>query len=235
MVNNSMKRHFERELESLKTTLIKMASLTEDVVQLSTQSLLEGDEELARRVIESDARINTMEIEVDNAIIDLLALQQPVAVDLRLILAAQKINNDLERIGDHAVNIAQSAVAFVRRAEKTHRADLAAMTDIARSMLRDAIDGFIHQDANLCHGVLQKDDLIDQMNVQLVQTVVEEMKADRGAIDNGIDIIRVSRNLERIADLATNIAEDVIFIFQARIVKHHAEEQHNNDGASTTS
>ncbi len=225
-----MKRHFERELESLKTTLIKMASLTEDVVLMSTRSLLESDEQLAQRVIESDARINAMEIEVDNAIIDLLALQQPVAVDLRLILAAQKINNDLERIGDHAVNIAQSAVAFSRRGEQAHLADIGAMTEIARSMLRDAIDGFIHHDPNICHSVLQKDDMIDRMNVQLVQTVIEEMKADRRSIDNGIDLIRVSRNLERIADLATNIAEDVIFIFQARIVKHHAEEQQDGDG-----
>ncbi len=226
-----MKRHFEQELESLKTTLIRLASLTEEVVQLSTRALLERDEQLALRVIESDDRINTMEIEIDNAIIDILALQQPVAVDLRLILAAQKINNDLERIGDHAVNIAQSAVASIRRGEAIHHRDIAAMTDVARAMLRDAIDGFIHRDPGLCHAVLANDDVIDRMNVELVQTVIEEMKADKRSIDAGTDLIRVSRNLERIADLATNIAEDVIFIFQARIVKHHAGEIRPTDDA----
>ncbi len=220
-----MKRHFERELESLKVGLIKMASMAEDVVRLSIKALLEGDEVLANRVIENDDRINSMEIEIDNAIIDLLALQQPVAVDLRLILAAQKINNDLERIGDHAVNIAQSAVSFLGRKENARLDDIRAMTAITESMLRDAIDGFIHQDANLCRAVLKKDDEIDQMNVRLVQSVIGQMKADKRSIDSGIDIIRVSRNLERIADLATNIAEDVIFILQARVVKHHADEQ----------
>ncbi len=220
-----MKRHFERELESLKIGLIKMASMAEEVVRLSIRALLEGDETLASRVIENDDRINAMEIEIDNAIIDLLALQQPVAVDLRLILAAQKINNDLERIGDHAVNIAQSAVSFLGRKENARLEDIQAMTAIAESMLRDAIDGFIHQDAGLCRAVLQKDDEIDQMNVRLVQSVIAQMKADKRSIDSGIDVIRVSRNLERVADLATNIAEDVIFILQARVVKHHAEEQ----------
>ncbi len=224
-----MKRHFEQELESLKVALIKMASMAEDVVRLSVRALLEGDEALAQKVIENDDRINSMEIEIDNAIIDLLALQQPVAVDLRLILAAQKINNDLERIGDHAVNIAQSAVSFIRRGESARLEEIATMTEITESMLRDAIDGFIHRDAALCRAVLAKDDEIDQMNVRMVQNVIEQMKADKRSIDSGTDIIRVSRNLERVADLATNIAEDVIFIFQARVVKHHAEK-HSSAG-----
>jgi phosphate transport system protein len=174
-------------------------------------------------VIDNEERMNTMEIEIDNAIIDLLALQQPVAVDLRLILAAQKINNDLERIGDHAVNIAQSAMTFAEWKESIPLLDIPKMSEIAELMLRDAIDSFIRQDATLSMSVLKKDDIIDDMNMRLVQEVVQKMKTDKKSIDWGIDIIRVSRNLERIADLATNIAEEVIFILQARVVKHGAE------------
>lgn len=218
-----MKRHFQDELESLKTTLIKMASLAEEVVRTSIKACLAGDMDLARKVIENEERINTMEIETDNAIIDLLALQQPVAVDLRFILAGQKINNDLERIGDHAVNIAQSAMTFAERKDSIPLLDIPKMSEIAELMLRDAIDSFIHQDTALSMSVLKKDDLIDQMNMQLVQEVVQKMKMDHKSIDWGVDIIRVSRNLERIADLATNIAEEVIFILQARVVKHGAE------------
>ncbi len=219
-----MKRHFEEELQSLKTMLIKMASLAEEVVRMSIRSCLTHDTELANKVIENEARINAMEIEIDNAIIDLLALQQPVAVDLRLILAAQKINNDLERIGDHAVNIAQSAIAFAERKEEIPLIEIPKMSEVTEIMLRDAIDSFIHQDTALSMTVLRKDDLIDQMNVKMVNEVARKMKTDKTSIDWGFDIVRVSRNLERIADLATNIAEEVIFIFQARVVKHGAEK-----------
>lgn len=218
-----MKRHFEDELQSLKTMLIKMASLAEEVVRMAIRSCLTGEAGLANKVIENEERINAMEIEIDNAIIDLLALQQPVAVDLRLILAAQKINNDLERIGDHAVNIAQSAIAFAKRNDEIPLMDIPKMSEVTELMLREAIDSFIHQDTALSRSVLKKDDLIDEMNVKLVHEVARKMKTDNKSIDWGFDIVRVSRNLERIADLATNIAEEVIFIFQARVVKHGAE------------
>ncbi len=225
-----MKRHFEQELESLKTTLIKMASVAEEAVRLSIKACLEHDLELAKRVIDNEDRMNVMEIEIDNAIIDLLALQQPVAIDLRLILAAQKINNDLERIGDHAVNIAESAMMFAERKESAPLLEIPRMSEIAELMLRDAIDSFIHQDPELSTEVLQKDDMIDQMNVRLVQEVVQKMKTDMKSVDWGIDIIRVSRNLERIADLATNIAEEVIFVLQARVVKHQADIKRTEHG-----
>ncbi len=216
-----MQRHFERELESLKTTIIKMGSLAEEAIRLSLEAMHAGDGELARRVIDGDERINGLEIEVDNAIVDILALQQPVAVDLRMILAATKINNDLERIGDHAVNIAESVVALSRRG-CGEPVELPAMGEIVQSMLSDALDGFIHNDPTLGNKVLEKDDQIDAMNQKVIQGVVERMKADQKVIDCGLEVIRVSRNLERVADLATNIAEEVIFMAQARVVKHHA-------------
>jgi phosphate transport system protein len=225
--NKRMERHFQRELESLKTTLIKMASLAEEAVVESIRSLIELDRELAKRVIEGDTRINMLEIEIDNAIVDLLALQQPVAIDLRFILATTRINQDLERIGDHAVNIAESDLHLAAFPMKELLLDLPRMAEIAQTMLKNAIDGFIHSDPVLERSVLVQDDLVDDLNRKMTHVVVERMKQDPNLIDAGIDILRVSRNLERIADLATNIAEDVIFITQARIVKHHAEEKNN--------
>ena len=205
-----------------------MASLAEDAIRLTIKAFMTADVALAQKIVDNDERINSMEIEVDNAIVDLMALQQPVAGDLRFILAAQKINNDLERIGDHAVNIAQSAITFARREEATPLMELPQMVEIVESMLRDSIDAFINQDASLGMSVLEKDDIIDRLNMNLVQDFVQRMKSDRNLIEAGIDIIRVSRNLERVADLATNIAEEVIFVSQARVVKHHAEEKDDN-------
>jgi len=225
-----MQRHFERELDSLKITIIKMGSIAEEAMRQSIQAMLDNNHALAQRVIDGDTRINTLEIEIDNAIVDLLALQQPVAIDLRLILAAQKINNDLERIGDHAVNIAQSAIGMEIRKCREPFQGLPAMGTLVQSMLRDALDGFIHNDPNLGNKVLVNDDVIDAMNQKVIQDVVERMKADQRTIECGLELIRVSRNLERVADLATNIAEEVIFIAQARIVKHHAEDQKPTEG-----
>ena len=221
-----MERHFQRELESLKTTIIKMASLVEEAVGASIRSLIEKDGDLANRIIKADERINSLEIEVDNAIVDLLALQQPVAIDLRLILAANRINHDLERIGDHAVNIAESDINLAASAVNENLYELPRMAEIAQTMLKKAIDGFIHNDPILEKWVLEQDDLIDDLNRKMAQSVLQRMKLDQNLIDDGMEIIRVSKNLERIADLATNIAEDVIFITEARVVKHHADEQH---------
>jgi phosphate transport system protein len=224
-----MHRHFEKELESLKTNLIKMGSITEDAVGSAIKALMTHDSSLAQNIIEGDERVNVLEMEIDNAIVDLLALQQPVASDLRLILAAQKINNDLERIGDHAVNIAESARTLSRMPMREPLLELPKMSEIAQSMLRDALDAFIHRDASLGKSVLVQDNTIDDLNRDMTQQVIELMKSKRETIDGGLDLIRVSRNLERIADLATNIAEEVIFIAEARIVKHHADESNSKD------
>lgn len=222
-----MKRHFEKELESLKTSLIKMGSLAEEAIRLAVRSLIDNDPDLARRVINNENRINSLEIEIDNSIIDILALQQPVAVDLRFILAAQKINNDLERIGDHAVNISESVLNLLKTPLQEPLYEIPKMCEIAQSMLRNALDGFIHQDPHLGKTVLEQDDIIDELNRKMSAEVIELMKSDKKSIDGGLELIRISRNLERVADLATNIAEEVIFITQAKIVKHRA------DGAKT--
>jgi phosphate transport system protein len=219
-----MQRHFEKELESLQTTLIKMGSAAEDAMRMSVAALLERSASKAQTVIDGDERINSLEMEIDNAIVDILALQQPVAVDLRMILAAQKINNDLERIGDHAVNIAESALTLAGRQQQDALLELPKMAEIVLEMVRDALDGFIHREVSLGTKVLEQDDVIDEMNKSMTRQVIQLMKTDQKSIEAGLDLIRVSRNLERVADLATNIAEEVIFIAQARIVKHHAAD-----------
>ncbi len=220
-----MERRFEKELESLKTTLIRMGSVVEEQCKLATKSVVEEDVAVAQKVINSDDRINSFEIEMDNAVVDILALQQPVAGDLRLILAAQKISNDLERIGDHAVNIAESTVQLAKTRPKEPLMEIPKMAEIAQAMLRDALDSFVHVSSELAQAVLKRDDIVDDLNKSMTLEVVELLQKNKKFIEGGLELIRVSRNLERIADLATNIAEEVIFLAQAKIVKHHAEEK----------
>jgi phosphate transport system protein len=220
-----MERRFEHELESLKTTLIRMGSIAEESFKLSVTAFLSEDIQLAQRIVDSDGRINALEIEIDNSVMDMLALQQPVASDLRLILSAQKISNDLERIGDHAVNIAQSALTIAKTKPKEPLLEIPKMSEIAGSMLRDVLDSFIHLSPELARSVLERDHLIDELNRSMTSEVIVLLQKDRKLIEGGLELIRVSRNLERIGDLATNIAEDVIFLTQARIIKHNVEDK----------
>jgi phosphate transport system protein len=220
-----MTRHFEQHLQELKSKLIKMGSLAEDSIHRSIQAVLNKDYELAKKIIEEDTRINEMEIEIDLTIIDTLALQQPVASDLRLILAASKINNDLERIGDHGVNLAESALALRDKdLPESSLDDITRMCQLTKRMVGDALDGFIHVDANLGEAVLLMDDSVDNLNRKITKELMEIMKGSPTNIEPSLEMIRVSRNLERVADLATNIAEEVVFIAKARVVKHHAAD-----------
>jgi phosphate transport system protein len=220
-----MQRHFEQGLESLKADIIRMGSLAEEGIAGAIRALLERNAPLAREIIARDREINAMEMRNDDAVVDLLALQQPVASDLRFILAALKINNDLERIGDHAVNIAESAAQYADREPIKPFVDIPRMAQITKEMLRDSIDAFIHGDSAKGRGVLAQDDVIDDLNKKVVGDLVELMRRDPGCIVQALDLIRVSRNLERVADLATNIAEEVLFIAEARNVKHHLDKR----------
>lgn len=205
-----------------------MGSLVEEGMRLAIDSLLEKNADHARAAIELDERIDALELEVDNDIIDLLALQQPVARDLRFIVAAQKLNNDLERIGDHSVNIAQSALSLAKAPATSLMQNIPRMAEIVLRMLKDSLDSFIHLDAALARAVLQRDDEIDELNRRTVRFVVETLKTSAESIEVGLEIVRLSRNLERVADLTTNICEEVVFLAQARVVKHHAEERGNH-------
>jgi phosphate transport system protein len=215
-----MERHFQLELESLKTSLIKMGTLVEQGYRLAVASVLEHDRQAAVAVIDGDERIDALELEVDNAIVDLLALQQPVAKDLRFIIASQKLNNDLERIGDHCVNIAQSALTLLESPRSPSIEDIPPMTTIVGRMLHDALDSFIHLDPVLAREVLQSEETVDDLNRKMVKLVIEALKASLVSVETGMELARVSRNLERIADLTTNISEDVVFLTQATVIKH---------------
>jgi phosphate transport system protein len=219
-----MERHFQQELEGVKTTLIKMGSVVEENFTDAVKAILERDEVLAKRVIASDDRVDTLEIEIDNAIVDMLALQQPVASDLRFIIAAQKINNDLERIGDHAVNLAESAITLMKSKKLDSLLEIPHMVSATKMMLRYALDSFILLDSKMARQVLETDDQIDELNRSMTLQVIGLLKGDKKMIEPGLALIRISQNLERVADMATNIAEEVIFRTQAVVVKHHAEE-----------
>jgi phosphate transport system protein len=219
-----MERHFQHELESLKTILIKMGSIVEENISNALQALLDHNELLAKKVIENEERINALELEIDNAIIDMLALQQPVASDLRFIIAAQKINNDLERIGDHAVNIAESDLNLLSINPIDTMLELPKMAVTTKLMLHQALDSFILLDPKLAQMVLESDDQIDDLNRSMTTEVIELLRFDKRSVECGLELIRISRNLERVADITTNIAEEVIFHTQARVVKHHADE-----------
>ena len=220
-----MERRVEIELDGLKSALIRMGSAVEDVFRLAIQSVLERNVELAKKVIDADSPINSFELEIDNMILDLLALQQPVASDLRFIIAAQKINNDLERIGDHAVNIAESAIALVKLSETGSLPEIPRMAERTRTMLKEALDSFIQLNAPMARSVLKNDDVIDDLNREVARKVIGVVKGNALSLESGLEFIRISRNLERVADLTTNISEEVLFHTEARVVKHHAEER----------
>ncbi|MEI7905800.1 MAG: phosphate signaling complex protein PhoU [Bacteroidota bacterium] len=220
-----MERHFQQDLELLKSNVIRMGSAVEQNLFNALDAVMKNDAALASRVIASDGTINQFEIEIDNMVVDLLALQQPVASDLRLILAIQKINNDLERIGDHAVNIAESAYRLTETPQDEPLMEIPNMAKIAKEMFQQALDSFIHLNALQAQSVLESDDRIDALNRGMNSKVIQFIKNDMKSIEGGLELLRISRNLERVADLTTNIAEEVIFHTQAKIVKHHAAEE----------
>jgi phosphate transport system protein len=218
-----MERHFVHEIEHLQSELIRMGSAVELMVDGAVRAFLERSPDAVQAVFQQEHQVNAYEISIDNAVADILALYQPVAKDLRFLLAAMKINNDLERIGDHAVNIAQSAVTYARRPELAIPPDIPQMARITRDMLRIALDGFIHGNPDQCRAVLRSDDSIDDLNRKIARDVMGVIKENADAVEQAFDLVRVSRNLERIGDLATNIAEEVIYYLEAQVVKHHVD------------
>ena len=220
-------RHFEDELEKLKQCLVAMAGLAETQVASAVASLLERDTERAREVIEGDGDIDDLELQVDNQAVQLLALQQPMARDLRFITMAMKIGNDLERVGDHAVNIAQNVAYIVAAPPLPHLPELEEMVGLATDMLNDALDAFVRADSGLAREIGKRDDRVDELHENVFRIVLTHMMEDPRKIGAGIDMILVSRNLERIADLATNVAEDVVFMVEGRTIKHRAHESHD--------
>jgi phosphate transport system protein len=202
-----------------------MGGLVEERVHRAVQALMHRNEEEAQRVIATDKEINDLQMDVDNRCLRLLATQTPLAVDLRLITSAMKINADLERIGDQAVNIAESVLVLIPQPPLKPLIDVPRMAAIAEKMIRDALDAFVKKDAEQARDVLRRDDEVDELKDQVFRELLTYMMADPGTIQRALSLILISRNLERIADHATNIAEDVIFITEAKDVRHHAEQQ----------
>ena len=215
-------RHFQEELEQLKTRLLEMGGLAEENVRLAVQGLVQRDRTLIDRVLAGDEPVNRLHIEIDNRCFTLFALFQPMAADLRTIVAAVKINTDLERVGDLAVNIAQAAQRYASHAPVKKLIDIPLMADIAQNMLRDALDAFVRHDVDLAQRVLDEDDRLDALKTQIFRELLTFMLQDPTTIEPALDLILVSRHLERIGDHATNVAEDVIFIVSARDVRHHS-------------
>ena len=219
-----MERHFDQDLEALKEQLLLMGSRTEAIIQKSVEALKRRDSALAEQVLVDDRVIDRMENEVDERCVSLLALRQPMASDLRFITASLKIANDLERVGDHGVNIAGNALKLNREPPLKPLVDIPRMADMAAGMLREALDAFVRRDAVTARRLVRRDDDVDNLNRQLFRELVSFMIEDPATITRAMELILVARNLERIADLATNVAEEVVFIAEARIIKHHAEE-----------
>jgi phosphate transport system protein len=219
---NTVGRHFHEELTRLKGRILEMSALAEDLVRLSVESLLERDEAKAEAVILRDRELDDQELEIDDLCIQLLALQQPMARDLRLITMTMKISNDLERVGDHAVNIAQATRHLVGEPRLTPIPALEEMARISRGMLSDALDHFVRSDAQGARDVCRRDDRVDALHDTLIRTLLTYMMEDPRRISASMSLILVSKNLERIADLATNIAEDVVYLVEGRTIKHRS-------------
>jgi phosphate transport system protein len=216
-------RHFHEELELLKSRLVAMSGIAEEQVRTAVEALLERNEEKAREVIARDEMVDELELAIDDLAINLLALQQPMARDLRFITAAMKIGNDLERVGDHAVNIAEELEWLVQTAPFPVLPELEEMARLANAMLSDALNAFIMADSKLAREVVDRDDRVDDLHENNFRILLTHMMEDPRKITAGMDLFLVSGNIERIADLATNIAEEVVFFVEGSTIKHHAE------------
>ena len=213
--------HFQEELTELKERLLVMGGLAEERLGTAIRALVGRDASLIERVATGDEPLNDLHIEVDERCFKLLALRQPVAVDLRAIVAAVKINTDLERVGDLCVNIAEACRRYLQYPPVKELVDIPKMATIAEQMLRDALDAYVRQDVDLAESVLKQDDALDALKTLVFRDLLDHMLKDAATIEPALDLILISRHLERIGDHATNVAEDVIFIVSARDVRHH--------------
>ncbi|MGQ9560231.1 MAG: phosphate signaling complex protein PhoU [Candidatus Oleimicrobiaceae bacterium] len=224
-----MERHFHEQLQELRATLTQMASMVEEAIRKAVDALIERDKGLAQEVIVGDDTINDMEIAIDEQCLKLLALQQPMASDLRFVTSAIKINNDLERMGDHAVNIAERALLLCEEEQLKPLIDIPRMARLAQEMVRDSIGSFVLGDVHKARAICVRDDEVDNLDDQVFRELLTYMVAEPRTIARALHLIIISKNLERIADLSTNIAEEVIFIYEAHTIKHHIEEKRGDD------
>jgi phosphate transport system protein len=220
----TMPRQFDQELNGLKQKLLIMATTAEEAVQKSLVSVINRNSDLARDVITDDIQLNNMELDIEEQAFKLLALRQPVATDLRLILATMRIATTLERIGDQGVNIAERALELNNAPPVDLAIDLRALTDLTLGMVRTSIDAFVQQDPKLAMAVCVRDTEVDLLDDEYTQKILDSMISEARWVTRLHHFIIIVRNLERIADLATNIAEDIVFIVEGRVIKHRCED-----------
>ncbi|MBS3818341.1 phosphate signaling complex protein PhoU [bacterium] len=216
----------EQEITSIKKRIIEYAALVEKMIEKSTQGLVDKNEETLRQIIDKDEpQANNWEIDIEEQTTIILAKYQPTAKDLRIILMVSKMNNDLERMADHAVNIAEGSLYLIEKPTVKPLIDLPRMAKTTKKMLEDSIDSFVKEDSKLAKSVCERDPQIDGLKDQILRELITYMISDPATIERSIRLIQITSSLERIADLSTNICEDVIFIVEGRVIKHHKEEQ----------
>ena len=217
-------RHFDRELLELKEKLLLMAAKVEQLIKQSIESLVKKDAVLAQLLFALDKEVDRLEIEIEEDAIALIARHQPAAGDLRFLIGAIKINNDLERISDHGVNIAQSAIRLAAQPDLKPLIDIPRMAELSIGMLKDSLDSFVNNDPDKARAVCRSDDQVDDLKDQIFRELLTYMMEKQDSISRAMDLILVSRNLERVADLSTNISEEEIYISEAKIIKHNVQK-----------
>ncbi len=220
-----MERHFDEELKNLKEKLLHMADTAQEMIGLSVKALTERDKKVTEQVFTLENKVNHAEIEIEEEVLRLLAIRQPAASDLRLLTAILKINNDLERVADQAVNIAEIAVDLLKEPQFKPLIDIPNMAKLVQNMVKGSIDAFVNHNPAMATGVCEHDDEIDLINDQIFRVLLTYMMENPKSITPAVDLILISRNLERIADHATNISEEVIFIEEGKNIKHHIQEE----------
>ncbi|MGA2090996.1 MAG: phosphate signaling complex protein PhoU [Endomicrobiales bacterium] len=222
-----MSRHFEEELNELKSRLLHMGALVESMIHLAIKALVDRNESVIKEVFEKEDEVNKIQVEIDEKCLQLIALYQPTAVDLRFITSGMKINSDLERMGDQAINMAETGVDLLQQPPLKPLIDLPNMADIVKGMVNNSLDAFVRKDVELAQSVLKRDDAVDSLKDSIFRELLTLMIADQNNITRSLDLILISRNLERIGDHATNVAEDVIFMVLGKDVRHHFDDNRN--------
>ncbi len=216
-----MERHFDEALKNLKEKLLRMSNLVEEAIGTSINALVQRNSELAYKVIKSDDHVNRLEIEIDDLCLKLLALYQPTAGDLRFVTSTMKITNDLERIGDLAVNIGERTLDLIKVPPLNLKIDIPKMAAAAQAMLKDSINAFVNKDSKLAFEVCKRDDDVDNLNHEIFMALLKATPEDATFVERVIDLILVAKNLERVADHSTNICEDIIYMVDGKVIKHH--------------
>ncbi len=220
-----MDRHFDEELQNVKRKLVEMAAMVEESITKSLDALKKKNADMAEQIRDIDHKIDKLEMSIEDMCVELIARHQPVGSDLRFLIGAIKMNNDLERMGDHSVNIADCLEYVVAGPQVTQITNIWSMARIVKEMLRESVESFIENDAARAQKVCERDSVVDEMRNETIRILLTYMLEEPEKIGAAIQYLLVAKNLERIADLSTNICEDVIYIAQARVIKHHAEEK----------